>query len=170
MTHSESTFNNINSVKSNVNKHSGTRIKPRPTFNLSIDKLYYVTEKEENQNWNELSNKALEEKVRQSIKDVDNVLKLRDYPNITKSISTADQYKPEIVIIEESPTQTESPTTPFERFRLMLKNGINAEISENSLSSWRISKNSPIIDNAAQPLEDDEFQPQPSTSPNLRYK
>lgn len=138
-------FRGQSPAKEALKKRAGTRLKTRPTFNLSIGNLYYVTEKEENVNWNEISNKALEEKVKQSIQDVDKVLKIRGPTEFTKSISTADNYGHDLVIQEESPTVNSSSKTRFEKFRTMLKISINAESKKKSFPSLKTSKNSPVV-------------------------
>jgi len=47
-----------------------------------------MTEKGENFKWNDITNKQLADKVRMSIQEVDKVLKLNDFPNIKRSVST----------------------------------------------------------------------------------
>jgi hypothetical protein len=48
----------------------------------------YLTEKEENFRWNDITNQELAEKVRSSIQEVDQVLNLKDFKDVSRSVST----------------------------------------------------------------------------------
>lgn len=145
-------------------------------INFSMNQLIYITEAEDNSNWNELSSKQLEDKVRQSIKEVDTVLKLSntDNPNYGESMKTPSTKKSSVV--------DDTPQTPFEKFRSMLKLGINKKpspVHTNKPNFTPKSKDSPKKKVARTPripplkLDtrlDGEFLPELSNSPNLRYK
>lgn len=155
--HSESTSNIVSPTKIPWKK-SAARIKPKPTIDISIDKMYFITESEETANWNELSNKQLEDKVRQSIKDVDKVLNLNWFSSSrsTPTLFQDDNKEPDHpeALSHFGPSQT-----PFEKFRSMLNKGLKYERKPQPKSSVHTN------------IEDDEnvFLPELSNSPNLRY-
>mmetsp|Transcript_29125 Transcript_29125/g.33311 ORF Transcript_29125/g.33311 Transcript_29125/m.33311 type:complete len:103 (+) Transcript_29125:57-365(+) len=56
-----------------------TKLRARPTFDIVSGQLYKLTEKEEDSKWNDITVKHLEDQVRNSINDVNKVLKLGCY-------------------------------------------------------------------------------------------
>lgn len=97
------------------------KLKPKPTFDIGSN-CVYLTEKEENFRWNDITSKELEEKVRSSIEEVDRVLKLDKKPPLVKSVSCVSKVKTNINPENTSePCQTPSPRASFKKFRQLLK-------------------------------------------------
>lgn len=75
---SNSVFNR-SKFASTVKNLTVKKLKAKPSFELLPGQLYNLTEKEETSKWNDITIKNLEEQVKNSINDVDEVLKLSSF-------------------------------------------------------------------------------------------
>jgi hypothetical protein len=155
------------------------KLRPSPTFEIATN-CVYLTEKEENFKWNEITSKQLEEQVRNSIQEVDKVLKLRNFSDLVKSVSVNTESKPNLPVEhEENTCHTPSPRASFKRFRQLLKtnNLIVDDKAHTPTLERRESRNGPLVpyktsnkSNSETETKDDYFMPQSCLSPNLRYR
>ena len=163
-------------------KKKDRKVRPKSVFNFG-NNWVYLTEKEENFKWNDITNKQLAEKVRMSIQEVDQVLKINEYPSWIRSLSTNNwrtEATKNIFITEEEVCKTPSPRASYHKFRELLKS--------NKLVTDSEKVNTPKIkdqENLPEPLtgsklsyktnwetdvREEIFRPKQAMSPNLRYK
>lgn len=173
-----SPFKHKSSSKPPLPARTVMKIKPRPTIDLGPN-CVYLTEKEENFKWNDITSKQLEEKVRKSIQEVDQVLNLNDFNSLARSLSTIPKPKNESLDQKvNTECMTPSPRSSFKRFRQLLKAN-NLVVSDKAHtptlkidekdefgSGSKVSFRS----NSEAETRDEYFKPKHSLSPNLRYR
>jgi hypothetical protein len=174
-----SPFKNKNFSKPPLPTSSTKKFKPRPTFDLGPH-CYYLTEKEENFRWNDISSQQLADKVRKSIQEVDQVLRLNEVNQVTRSVSTNNrQVKPLPQSSEKDDCLTPSPRASFKRFRELLKsNNLVIDSSTNTPEKQNIDRKHPLFGskiswktNCDTDTKDENlYKPITSISPNLRYR
>lgn len=126
-----SPFKTKNFSKPPLPTSSTQKFRPKPTFDLGPH-CYYITEKEENFRWNDISSQQLADQVRKSIQEVDQVLKLSEVNPIIRSVSTNNkQVQPLPNLTEKGDCLTPSPRASFKRFRELLKSN-NLVIDSNA--------------------------------------
>lgn len=128
-----------------------------------------------------MSNRQLAEKVRMSIQEVDQVLKLNPFSQTARSVSTMDKARRKLSSpkpIEEDPCLTPSPRASFKKFRELLKTNnlvvddsaqtpkVESKTIQEPLTGSKMSYKT----NCESESKEDYFKPRICMSPNLRYK
>lgn len=113
------------------------RNKHRPTIDLGPE-CVYLTEKEENFRWNDISNKQLADKVRMSIQEVDEVLRINEYNDMNKSPKSKSASKTE-------DTFTPSPRASFKKFRELLRTNNLVVSDKNENLRLKASENKELL-------------------------
>jgi hypothetical protein len=109
-----------------------------PTIDLGPDWVYLTETKDENFRWNDISNKQLADKVRMSIQEVDEVLRINEYNDINKSPNSKSASKTE-------DTFTPSPRASFKRFRELLKTNNLVVSDKNEILRLKSSQNKELL-------------------------
>lgn len=162
--------------------HNISRVRPKSVFNFGSN-CVYMTEKVENFKWNDITNKQLADKVRMSIQEVDQVLKLKDDLKIQRSVSTNVRTENYVNIFKKDQEVYShlNPKGSFHKFRELLKSNnlvvddnvnLNTpqtkerEFKQELLTGSKMSTKT----NWDTDIKEDILKPKFEISPNLRYR
>lgn len=146
-----------------------TKLRARPTFDIVSGQLYKLTEKEEDSKWNDITVKHLEDQVRNSINDVNKVLKLGCYEEKhSQGFRNLKEINWDLSLIRDHACKTPSPRSW--NFNNLIKSNQQFAIEKSHTPTIKNSERICFKAESKGMTSEDYIKLKFSTSPNFRYK